>query len=327
MLESGHPPDPLAGLSTVNSLTTAPSGSYELAYVHFALHEMWQALEARSQDGSSYMLESLRLCEAEFDNYENWTPGHRQNVLHFVVEATRLVRFARPTATGDLLTRLTTLRDNMIPAVTTPNLTAAGNEVLTSTDAVGSQALMELTIGRDRGLSEVNPAFASFLDRFEDFLHGSVVWDNNKNMPWSDPATGTGPDVSHHWRAILFFRTAYEHGLSGYDAALMKKIARLLGYVIWNQDVEAPRYTNYINGGNGTFESHPPWTFGNILGGWPWLMQFDPQAAIALKALYDVRKAGGLASGNIPGSPAIWSDQPLADLCIPACLMRLPSAT
>lgn len=285
-----------ANRGTVDALTRAPSGSYELAYVHFAL-----GLIADKTGDPAYTAESLRLYEAEWANRSRWTKGHRQNELHFALGAARLARRHRP----EYLPMVASL-------VSRADLAAAIKEARTSPNVCGSQAVMIASIALDLGMNGAEEFFAAFRHRIEPFRDGSLLWDRERSMPWTETSQ-PGQDTSHAWRHICAFRTAYEHGLPGYSSAEMRGFARLLGYVIWNQDSARPSFANYIDGGDGPFNGHPPGTFGNVLGGWPWLAQFDPQAKRAMQALHDARRAGRM--------PSQWNDQPLADLVTAAALL------
>ena len=109
-----------------------------------------------------------------------------------------------------------------------------------------------------------------FKQRFTPY-QGALIWDLGIGYE-AYPSEDTSHGARHPWAVVdlaqagMVFTADDVHGL-----------ARLFTDVIWNQSLDDPRFTNFIDGSNGPYGSRGPWGVGRIYSGWEMLGQFSPK--------------------------------------------------
>jgi hypothetical protein len=124
---------------------------------------------------------------------------------------------------------------------------------------------------------------SGFKQRLRSFTRGSLVWDRGG----SDGTYDTAHANRHAYMAV----DAYEAGfvITRQD---LDGLGNLLTEVIWDRSLTTPRFTNYIDGSNGTYRNRGPWANGLVSSGWIALGAHDPVALRVAEATLAAVKAG-----------------------------------
>jgi hypothetical protein len=123
----------------------------------------------------------------------------------------------------------------------------------------------------------------AFKQRLSAFRGGSLAWDLKASA-------GTW-DTAHANRHVYMAVDAHEAGLV-ITSQHLDGLANLLTEVLWDDSLTSPRFTNYIDGSNGTVQSRPAWNNGLIYSGWITLGAHDSTAQRVAEATLAAVKAG-----------------------------------
>jgi hypothetical protein len=81
------------------------------------------------------------------------------------------------------------------------------------------------------------------------------------------------------------------------------KLARLLGFVIWDRSTTLPRFTNYVDGANHHFRTRPPWDNGVIGMGWLHIAHHHADAISAGRSMLQCVRTGCASPSRARNAP------------------------
>jgi Ni/Co efflux regulator RcnB len=119
-----------------------------------------------------------------------------------------------------------------------------------------------------------NVAYAALAsDLLEAFKHRLDPY-NDSSLIWDLAVSGKVLDTSHANRMPYMAVDAHAAGIE-ITSLEIKGLSNLLTRVIWDGSTTSPRFTNYIDGYNGSVFGRPAWGVGQIYSGWVTLGAYD----------------------------------------------------
>jgi hypothetical protein len=110
-------------------------------------------------------------------------------------------------------------------------------------------------------------------DLLEAFKHRLAPY-NDSSLIWDLAVSGKVLDTSHANRMPYMAADAHAAGIE-ITSIEVKGLSNLLTRVIWDSSTISPRFTNYIDGYNGSSFGRPAWNNGQIYSGWVTLGAYD----------------------------------------------------